>query len=318
MIVDGALVPPEAWARRRAAELVALLALADGHRLARDRVIDALWPTLDSDAGAANLRKAAHHARHATGDPQAVVLRGGVVSLFPSRVVATDVREFERAAKDDDAVAAYAGDLLPEAPYEEWTQAPRERLRSAYLELLRRTGRWERLVEVEPTDEPAIRELMRQAVAEGSRPAAIRWFGRLRVALRREMGIAPSAETIALYDACVAGLGSADPAFVGRALELARVTALLRSQGDEDVLAVRGPGGIGKSALCREIGRLAAAEGWRAIAVAATDVGGPYDPLVAVTEELVARDRCIARRGRRQAARRARASWRRGPPPRTP
>ena len=29
-----------------------------------DQVIDALWPHLDAIAGAANLRKAAHHARH--------------------------------------------------------------------------------------------------------------------------------------------------------------------------------------------------------------------------------------------------------------
>ena len=67
------------------------------------------------------------------------------------------------------AASAYGGDLLPEALYEEWTQAPRERLRSRYVELLRRSGQWERLVEVEPTDEPAYRELMRRELAAGSR-----------------------------------------------------------------------------------------------------------------------------------------------------
>ena len=175
------------------------------------------------------------------------------------------------------AASAYTGDLLPEALYEEWTQAPRERLRSRYVELLRRSGQWERLVEVEPTDEPAYRELMRREVADGSRPAAIRWYGRLRTALRRELGILPSGDTEAIYDECVAGLGSTEPAFVGRQLELARVTALLRSEpgGELGAIVVRGPAGIGKSALCREVARVARAEGWMVIAVGATEAACP-------------------------------------------
>jgi hypothetical protein len=40
---------------------VKLLALAPRHRLHREQVIDALWPDLPPDAGAANLRKAAHY-----------------------------------------------------------------------------------------------------------------------------------------------------------------------------------------------------------------------------------------------------------------
>ncbi|MHB8689757.1 MAG: AfsR/SARP family transcriptional regulator [Solirubrobacteraceae bacterium] len=151
----------DGWPGRRAAELVALLALPDRHRLTRDEVIEALWPHLDVEAGAANLRKAAHHARQALADPEAVALRGGQVVLFGSRAVETDAGEFESLARaalagDDPAACAsvasgYAGDLLPEMLYEAWTQAPRGRLRSRYLELLRRSGQWERLVEVEPT-----------------------------------------------------------------------------------------------------------------------------------------------------------------------
>jgi DNA-binding SARP family transcriptional activator/tetratricopeptide (TPR) repeat protein len=301
--VSGNEFPADVWPGRRAAELVQLLALADGHRLTRDQVVEALWPHLEVEAGAANLRKAAHYARQALADPEAVVLRGGQVALFPARPVATDVGQFEAQSRaalragDGPACAAaasaYTGDLLPEALYEEWTQAPRERLRSQYVELLRRSGEFERLVEVEPTDEPAYRELMRRELGAGSRPAAIRWYGRLRTALRRELGILPSRETDAIYDECVAGLGITEPAFVGRQLELARVTARLRSPpGSElDALVVRGPAGIGKSTFCREVARLARAEGWTVIAVAATEAGGPYAPLATVAEQLVARDR---------------------------
>ena len=312
--VGGDEVEADAWPGRRAAELVQLLALAEGHRLTRDQVVEALWPRLQVEAGAANLRKAAHHARHALASPEAVVLRGGQVALFPSLAVETDVRRFETRSRaalaDGDAAAcaaaasAYGGELLPGALYEEWTQAARARLHASYVELLRRSGQWERLVEVEPTDEPAYRELMRRELGAGSRPAAIRWYGRLKSALRRELGMLPSGETVAVYDECVAGLGSTEPSLVGRQHELARVTALLRSPrgGEVGALVVRGSAGIGKSALCREVERVARAEGWMVIAAGATEAGGPYAPIASVVEQLMAADRTlldpVGRRGR--------------------
>jgi len=303
--IGGDEVAADGWPGRRAAELVQLLALADAHRLTRDQVVEALWPHLGVDAGAANLRKTAHHARKALASSEAVVLRRGQVALFPSRSVETDAGEFETrgggalaggdAAACAAAASAYTGDLLPEALYEDWTQAPRERLRSLYVELLRCSGQWEQLVEVEPTDEPAYRELMRRELEDGRRPAAIRWYGRLRTALRRELGILPSGDTEAIYGECVAGLGSIEPAFVGRQLELARVTALLRSEpgGELGALVVRGPAGIGKSALCREVARVGRAEGWMVIAVAATEAGAPYAPVASLAEQLLSGERAL-------------------------
>ena len=95
-------------------------------------------------------------------------------------------------------------------------------------------------------------------------PAAIRWYGRLRTALRRELGILPSGDTEAIYDECVAGLGITEPAFVGRQLELARATALLRSEPGRRSsarLSCEARQGIGKSALCREVARRGAGRG---------------------------------------------------------
>lgn len=100
VVVDGQEVAADRWPGRRAAELVQLLSLSDGHRLVRDQVIEALWPHLPAEAGAANLRKAAHHARRALDDADAVVLRGGQVALFPSCARQTDVAEFEAGADD--------------------------------------------------------------------------------------------------------------------------------------------------------------------------------------------------------------------------
>jgi len=107
---------PDDWPARRAADLVALLALADGHRLDRDQVVDALWRHLTPEAGAANLRKAAHHARQALHRPDAVVLRGGQVRLFPSCRITTDVGGFETAA----AAALGTGDAQACADAASW------------------------------------------------------------------------------------------------------------------------------------------------------------------------------------------------------
>src|SRR3954451_19347516 len=123
VLVDSRPVPAGAWAQRRAADLVKLLALAPGHRMPRDAVLEMLWPKLGADAAASNLHKAASYARGALGDRGAVVLRGGVVALAPAAEVTIDVERFERG--DD---SAYAGELLPDEPYEQWTLGPRARL----------------------------------------------------------------------------------------------------------------------------------------------------------------------------------------------
>jgi DNA-binding SARP family transcriptional activator len=291
------------WPTRRAQELVALLALADGHRVLRDQVVEQLWPHLGAEAGAANLRKAAHHARRALDDPESIVLRSGRVELFPARRVTTDVQSFLRGAEfalrepNGDACARAAADgareLLPDAPYEAWTQEPRRQVQARLVELLRRSGDWERLVEVEPTDEAACRELMSAAIDAGQRHVAIRWYERLRIALVRELGAQPGVETRALYDRCTAGLRLGERAFVGRAVELADAARQLQSVtgGRTSALLVRGPTGIGKSAFCREITGRAQERGWRVITVAATPSGTPYGPIGAFIEQLLVHGR---------------------------
>jgi DNA-binding SARP family transcriptional activator len=128
--VDGRPVPATAWRHRRAAGLVKLLALASGHRLHRDQVIEALWPHLPLEGGERNLHKAIHLARKGIGDPSAITLTSQEVGLREG--VAVDVERFERDAEravgaaDPVACASvaslYTGELLPEDRYEEWTQ----------------------------------------------------------------------------------------------------------------------------------------------------------------------------------------------------
>ena len=293
----------DGWPSRRSAELVALLALAEQRRLRRDQVIETLWPHLTPEAGAANLRKAAHHARQVLGREDAVVLRRGQVALLPSAEVDVDVDRFRRLAdaavrscdpRDAAAAAdAWTGDLLPDSRYEEWAQGPAAQVRALHVEVLRLAGRWARLVEVDPADEPAHRELMRAALRAGNRHAAIRWYGRLRTTLESELGVAPDRRSRALYEECVAGLGPATTPFVGRQLELAQAAVALRGTDSPEpvVLVVRGPAGIGKSTLCGQVAAVGTGAGRLVVNVTAAVGGAPYAPLAAAVEDLLGRDR---------------------------
>ena len=143
---DGCLVPHEVWQHRRGAELVKVLALAREHWLHREQVIEALWPELPYDSALGNLHKAAHFARRAIGESDAVVVHGGRISLAPGAAVTTDVERFE--AENDPAL--YSGELLPEDRYAEWASEARERLRLAYFRSLRARGRLEEVVAENP------------------------------------------------------------------------------------------------------------------------------------------------------------------------
>lgn len=168
VVVGGHEVSGDAWRTRRAADVVKLLALAPGHRLSRDRVMDALWPALGAPAAGANLRKAVHFARRAMGSELAIATTSELV-LWPGGRVEVDVERFDRAA--DSAFAAgearlaavaadlYAGELLPTDRYEAWTEEPRERLVHRYAKVLKLAGLWERALELDRADEEAHRAI---------------------------------------------------------------------------------------------------------------------------------------------------------------
>ena len=303
--IDGVKLSAERWPSLRSAQLVQLLCLTPQQRQTRDRIVDALWPQLEPDAGAANLRKAMHHARQALGRHDGVLLQGDELILWPHGTVAVDTDTFERVAQaalaDGDreactsAVGTYGGDLLPGSAYEAWAESARERLHARFVELLRGSAQWEWLARVEPTDEPAHRELMAIESAAGNRAAAIRWYARLREALQQDLGVRPDRDTEALYERCVAGLQQTGPTFVGRAMARAQVVAWLGMSASErhSGIVLRGPAGIGKTAFCREFGALARERGWTVVRVDAAQAGRAYTVVAALAKLVIVTDRGV-------------------------
>jgi len=280
VVVDGTPTLASRWSRRQAGALVKLLALSPGGRLHRDRVVDALWPDLTLDIALPRLHKAAHYARGALGDRDAVVLKGDVVALFPAASLEVDAIAFEAAA--DAALTGepvspegcaralkLAGELLPEDLAEPWLEEPRERLRLRVARLLRGAGRWEDLVRLDPANEEAHVELLREAVVLGDRANALRRYARMERVLESELGVSPGPEAIVLRERLMAADAVSPPSqqvdeaaavrptaglanLVERDSQLQKLRTAVSSAVDESrgvVILISGEAGAGKSAL---------------------------------------------------------------------
>jgi DNA-binding SARP family transcriptional activator len=218
--LDDGPVPDQAWRRNRARALVKLLALAPGRRLHREQVMDALWPSLDPEAAAGNLRKAIHFARGALG-AEHVRVKGELIALEASGLW-IDIDAFETAAqagKRSEALVLYRGDLLPEDRFESWTEDPRERLRTRFHRLLldeaaslEQEGSYElaadvldRVVSSDPLHEDAHLNLMRVLALAGARHLALARYRQLEMRLRTELDVEPGPAAQHLHAEIAAG-----------------------------------------------------------------------------------------------------------------
>jgi len=234
--VGSRAVEGDEWRLRKAASLVKLLALAEGHRLHRDRISSLLWPDLDEKPASNNLHRALHYARAAL-EPHAanndvsryLPLVGDMLTLCPDWPLWTDVEAFERSAATARrgrepaayraAIELYAGELLPENRYEAWAEERGEALRETHLALLvelaalyEELGKpapaldvLQKVVSEEPAHEEAHAGLMRLYARTGQRYRFLRQYEQLRQALRRELDAEPGVRTKRLYQEILAG-----------------------------------------------------------------------------------------------------------------
>ena len=220
------------WRLRKAASLVKLLALASGHRLHREQVMDLLWPHLGKRAAANNLRQVLYGVRrilaptngylYLASDGESLVLcpRGDLwVDVDAFEEAAITARRTREPAANRAALDLYAGDLLPEDRYEAWAEDRREGLRQLYLSLLvalakvyEEGGEHESALDAlrkttaeEPTLEEAHASLMRLYALSGRPEQALVQFERLRDILARMLGLRPAEATGRLRDEIAAG-----------------------------------------------------------------------------------------------------------------
>jgi DNA-binding SARP family transcriptional activator len=227
--VGSRSIEDDEWHLRKARSLVKLLALAPGHRLHREQVMERLWPNSGPDAAANSLYQTIHNVRRVI-DPDSLGpfspylrLQDEELVLCPEVPLWTDVGAFEsaavasRRARDPApyrvALELYTGELLPEDRYEEWAEGRREGLRALYQELLIELARLHeergefkaaidalrRVLMSEVANEQTHQDLMRLYATAGQRDQALRQYERLREVLRRELGLEPDAASEHLY-----------------------------------------------------------------------------------------------------------------------
>ena len=236
--VGSRTIEKDAWRLKKAAALVKLLALAPGHRLHREQLMDLLWPELGKKAASNNLRHTLHAARTIltpTARSHYLASEDESLVLCPGGDVRVDAEAFEEAAatarraRDPAAYRAaldlYGGELLPEDRYEEWAEGRRKELRQLYLALLIELAglheeRYEHGLAIEalrkatakePTLEEAHASLMRLYALSGRPEQALAQYERLRDTLSRSLGTEPGATTHRLRDEIAAGRLSSTP-----------------------------------------------------------------------------------------------------------
>ena len=236
--VGNRTIEEDAWRLRKAAALVKLLALAPGHRLHREQLMDLLWPELGKKAASNNLRHTLHAARttlDSTAGSRYLASEDESLVLCPGGEVWADVEAFEEAvaiarrSRDPAACRAalelYGGELLPEDRYEEWTEGRREELRQLYLALLVELAglyeeRHEHGLAIEALRKATAKEsafedghagLMRLHALSGRPEQALAQYERLRDTLSRSLGTEPGATTRRLRDEIAAGRISSTP-----------------------------------------------------------------------------------------------------------
>lgn len=147
-----------------------------------------------------------------------------------------------------------------------------------YLDTLRRAGRWEVLVTVDPTDEDAHLRVITALARRGQRAAARRQYERLEDALRHELGISPSPAAAGIRarlfpaDAAPAvQLSAAGP--VGTRIVSDPRTMTSDRMSREPVIAAPRPqgSGVGREPVDRSLQE--AAQGWTLLAEGLAEAG---------------------------------------------
>ncbi len=210
---------------RKAKALVAFLALQGARGQSREKLAELLWGDSAEEQARTNLRQTLSSIRKALNrdGTDYLVTDGDRISLA-NQDIDLDVALFERLVAEatpdtlNHAARLYKGDLfdgfsLKEDSFEAWARAERERLRHLATDALTRliahceeagdTGRCietaARLLALDPLREAAHRILMRAYAAQGRQASALKQFDSCRDILKRELGVAPEPETVALY-----------------------------------------------------------------------------------------------------------------------
>uniref|UniRef100_A0A7C1JMH0 Transcriptional regulator n=1 Tax=Caldilinea aerophila TaxID=133453 RepID=A0A7C1JMH0_9CHLR len=221
-------IPPNGWKRKPARLLFQLLITHRQEMLDREQICEALWPEADPVTAQQNFKfalnalySALEPGRKAGAESAYIVRDGTTYGLRPHADLWIDVDQFLREVKVargdperlERALALYQGDYLPDARYEAWAIAERERLAMIFLENADRLvehlleeARYEDAIELcqhmlaqDNCWERAYRYLMMAYHRLGDYGQIARVYRRCVQTLHEELDVDPAPETKALF-----------------------------------------------------------------------------------------------------------------------
>jgi DNA-binding SARP family transcriptional activator len=226
--LDGS--PMDAWRSKRARQLFAYLALNRHDDLSRHRLMGVFWPEHSEERAENNLSLTVLAVRklldEGKGASESIVRFRAPSYAIEASDLWLDTEAFEdacarathyEALRDDEAAATaldealalYAGDLLPADAYEDWTVELRQRLQDVHTDALQRRAHLarnggdfdtsielnRRLLTRDPAYEQAHRQLMLDYLATGQRSRAAAQMAPCKDALERHLGVEPEEAT---------------------------------------------------------------------------------------------------------------------------
>ncbi len=221
---------------RKARALMAYLAAQGGRPVSRERLSDLLWPYQGSDQARHSLRNCLLELRKALGQGAGTYLAAEFANCR-LQDIETDVDQFEQLSRSKDrselaaAAELHRGEFLADfvinsEPFQEWLASERDRTLDLICGILQRltalqdeAGEHEaaiksarRLAALDPLSELGQRALIRAYARAGRRPEALRQYRTCADILKRELGVAPDAETQALANEIAQSGSLGDPA----------------------------------------------------------------------------------------------------------
>lgn len=227
-------IPESAWRGQRARRLLRYLLISPDYALARDQVLERMWPALDPEAAADNLYRVVYDLRKAlrhgsSHSPDYVQTEGEIVRLNAMLIADVDVTTFDTAVTKglrckrernlqearralQQAVDLYSDDLFTDDLYDEWLAPERRHYRRQFItaahllsHLLAEAADLEEAIYLlrrafahDPADEQLCHDLMVYLTQAGKRAEALRQYAACKASLD-DLALAPSRNLQELY-----------------------------------------------------------------------------------------------------------------------
>ncbi len=206
--------------------VLAFLAAHPGRAIARDRIVELVWPNSMEGSGRASLRQSLSSIRKALGSDDLLTANRDAIVLSPESTT-SDVEKLSDTLSDIDqgVVAPMAnGEMFLDdlggisTEYDNWRATEQSRLAEliasslfvlaeraeAEHDLAKSVSCLSQLAAVDPLNEQAIQKLMRSMILAGQPNAAIQRYRRFEQLLKRDLNVEPASETRSVLQRAIA------------------------------------------------------------------------------------------------------------------